>query len=110
VLEVTLSEMRKLRRGGVTARELARAKDNLKGSIVLSLESTVSRMQTQARQQFSFGRVEPAEELLARVEAVTLDAAGEEAGRLLDGKALSLSVVGNVRRLPLSAADLASAL
>lgn len=110
VLDVTLGEMRKLKRLGMSPRELARAKENLKGSILLGLESTVSRMSAQARQHFYFGRVEPVEELLARVEAVTLDDAGEEAGRLLDGKVLSLSVVGNVGRLPLSAADLAAAL
>ncbi|MGH9399255.1 MAG: M16 family metallopeptidase [Thermoanaerobaculia bacterium] len=110
VLDVTLSEMRKLRRGGVKGRELKQAKDNLKGGIVLSLESTVSRMSAQARQQYYFGRVEPAEELLARVEAVTAEEAAEEAGRLLGGGALSLSVVGNVARLPIGAADLAAAL
>ena len=110
VLDVTLGEMRKLKRHGMGRRELARAKENLKGNILLGLESTVSRMSAQARQQFYFGRVESAEELLARVEAVTLDAAGEEAGRLLDGKALSLSVVGNVAKLPFSAPDLASSL
>jgi predicted Zn-dependent peptidase len=110
VLEVTLGEMRKLKRFGMSPRELARAKKNLKGSILLGLESTVSRMSAQARQHFYFGRVEPVEELLAHVEAVTLDDAGEEAGRLLDGKVLSLSVVGNVAKLPLTAADLASAL
>jgi predicted Zn-dependent peptidase len=110
VLDVTLGEMRKLKRLGMSPRELVRAKKNLKGSILLGLESTVSRMSAQARQHFYFGRVEPVEELLARVEAVTLGDAGEEAGRLLDGKVLSLSVVGNVGRLPLSAADLAAAL
>jgi predicted Zn-dependent peptidase len=110
VLDVTLGEMRKLKRLGMSPRELARAKENLKGSILLGLESTVSRMSAQARQHFYFGRVEPVEELLARVEAVTLDEAGEEAGRLLAGKSLSLSVVGNVRELPFSAPDLASAL
>ena len=110
VLDVTLAEMRKLKRLGMSARELARAKENLKGSILLGLESTASRMSAQARQHFYFGRVEPVEELLARVEAVTLDEAGEEAGRLLDGKTLSLSVVGNVAKLPLAAADLAAAL
>lgn len=110
VLEVTLCEMRKLKREGVARRELARAKKNLKSNLLLALESTVSRMSSQARQQFYFGRVAPTEELISRVEAVTTGDAGEEAGRLFDGKVLSLSVVGNVGRLPLSAADLASAL
>jgi predicted Zn-dependent peptidase len=110
VLDVTLGEMRKLKRLGINRDELARAKENLKGSLLLGLESTVSRMGAQARQHFYFGRVEPVEELLARVAAVTLDEVGEEAVRLLGGKSLSLSVVGNVAKLPLAAADLASAL
>ena len=110
VLEVTLEEMRKLKRHGMSRHELARAKENLKGNILLGLESTVSRMSAQARQQFYFGRVEPVEELLGRLEAVTLDEAGQEGARLFDGKVLSLSVVGNVRKLPFSAPDLASAL
>jgi hypothetical protein len=44
VLEVTLQELRKLKRGGVRPRELRWAKENLKGSLILALESTVSRM------------------------------------------------------------------
>jgi len=110
VLEVTLRELKKLKRDGVRPRELAWAKQNLKGSMILSLESTVSRMSSQARQEFYMGRVAPAEELLSRVEAVTSDDVGEEAERLFDGRVLSLSVVGNVGKLPLTAPDLAAAL
>jgi predicted Zn-dependent peptidase len=50
------------------------------------------------------------EEWLAKVDAVTSDDVGEEAERLLDGRVLSLSVVGNVGKLPLTAPDLAAAL
>ena len=110
VLEVTLRELKKLKRGGVRPRELSWSKENLKGNLILALESTVSRMSMQARQQFYLGRTTPAEELIARVEAVEADDVGEEAERLFDGRTLSLSVVGNVGRLPISAPDLASAL
>jgi predicted Zn-dependent peptidase len=62
VLEVTLRELRKLKRDGVRPRELAWAKQNLKGNMILALESTVSRMSSQARQEFYLGRVAPMEE------------------------------------------------
>jgi predicted Zn-dependent peptidase len=110
VIDVTLRELRKLKRGGVPEGELARAKENLKGGLILSLESTVSRMSSAARQQFYLGRVERPEELIARVDAVTRDEVDAEADRLFDGRALSLAVVGNVERLPVSAKDLAGAL
>ena len=110
VLEVTLAELSKLKRGGVQPRELSWAKENLKGNMVLALESTVSRMSSAARQEFYFGRVLPPEELIARVDAVTADEIGEEAGRVLDGRLLSLSVVGDVAKLSVSSSDLSSAL
>jgi predicted Zn-dependent peptidase len=110
VLEVTLRELRKLKRGGVSESELARAKENLTGNLLLALESTVSRMSSAARQEFYFGRVVPVEEWISKIEAVSADEVGEEAQRLLDGRVLSMSVVGNVGKLPLSGPDLAVAL
>jgi len=110
VIEVTLRELKKFKRDGVKPRELAWAKENLKGNMVLALESTVSRMSSNARQQFYFDRIVASEELVARVEAVTADEVGEEAERLFDGRVLSLAVVGNVGKLPISAPDLAGAL
>ena len=110
LLEVTLRELKKLKRDGVSPRELAWAKENLKGNMILALESTVSRMSTAARQEFYLGHVEPPEELIAKVEAVRHREVDDEAARLLDGRVLSLSVVGNVPRLPVSRPDLAVAL
>ena len=110
VLDVTLRELKKLKREGVRSRELLWAKENLKGNMILALESTVSRMSLQARHEFYYGRIVPPEEMLARVESVTPDDVAEEAERLLDGKVLSLTIVGNVGKAPVSAPDLASAL
>jgi predicted Zn-dependent peptidase len=110
LLEVTLRELARLKRDGVRPRELAWAKENLKGNMILSLESTVSRASQQARHEFYFGRSIPAEELIAGVERVSADDVGEEARRLLDGHTLSLAVVGNVPKLPLKATDLVAAL
>ena len=109
VLEVTLRELKKLKRDGVRPNELLWAKQNLKGNMILALESTVSRMSAQARHEFYFGRVIPPEEWISRAEAVTEEEVGEEAERLFDGRVLSLTVVGNVGKLPISAPDLAAA-
>ena len=110
VVDVTLAELSKLKRGGVRPRELAWAKENLTGNLVLSLESTVSRMSAAARHELYFRRTEKIEELIAKVEAVTLEEIDAEARRVLDGRALSVSVVGNVGSYSVSAAELAGAL
>ncbi len=55
VVELVLQELRKVRAHGITADELARAKDHLKGSRMLSLESTSSRMTRIAKQELYFG-------------------------------------------------------
>jgi predicted Zn-dependent peptidase len=110
LLDVTLAELVKFKRKGVRPGELNRAKAILTSGMLLALESTVSRMSSQARQELIFGRVAPPEELLARIEAVSADDLDEEAARVLDGRVLSLAVVGNVGKLPLCASDLAAAL
>jgi len=110
VLDVTLRELSKLKRSGVRPRELAWAKENLTGNMVLALESTVSRMSSAARQEFYFGRVAGFEEQIAKVRAVTGDDVDEEARRVFGGASLSVSVVGNVGRLELSPSGLAGAL
>ncbi len=110
LLEVTLAELARLRRGGVRPRELRWAKENLKGGLLLALESTVARMSAAAREEFYFGRPSRPERWIERVEAVTAEEVHAEARNLLKGRALSLSVVGNVGRLPVTASDLAGAL
>jgi len=110
LLEVTLAELEGLRRGGVRPRELRWAKENLKGGLLLALESTVSRMSAAAREEIYFERTPRPEQWIERVEAVTVDEVHAEAQRLLSGRGLSLSVVGNVARLPFTADELAAAL
>jgi predicted Zn-dependent peptidase len=110
LLEVTLRELKRLKREGVRPRELAWAKENLKGNLMLALESTVSRMSMQARHEFYFGRSASSEEMISKVEAVTSDEIAQEADRLFDGRMISMAVVGNVAKLPMTAPDFATSL
>jgi predicted Zn-dependent peptidase len=93
VIDLTLQELRTLRADGVTADELRRAKDHLKGSLMLSLESTGSRMTRIAKQELYFGRAFTLDEILADIERVTLADLGRLAERLL-GEPLSLVALG----------------
>ena len=65
MIDLTLQELRTLRADGVTADELRRAKDHLKGSLMLSLESTGSRMTRIAKQELYFSRAFTLDEILA---------------------------------------------
>lgn len=72
-LEMIAAEIASIRRRGVTAEELVRAKNQLKGNFLLSLESVVARMSRLGKSQLYLGRVVPPEEVVAKIEAVTLE-------------------------------------
>ncbi|MFP5245955.1 MAG: M16 family metallopeptidase, partial [Thermoanaerobaculia bacterium] len=97
VLDITLAEMRKIKTEGATADELSAAKLHLKGSILLSLESTTSRMSGIARQEYYFGRQFSADEIIHHIDAVTLDDIRHVAGTIVDPESLSLTLLGNVK-------------
>ncbi|HEX8410335.1 MAG TPA: pitrilysin family protein [Thermoanaerobaculia bacterium] len=97
VLDSTLDEMRKFRNQGATAEELADAKLHLKGSILLSLESTTSRMSGIARQEYYFGRQYSPDEIIEHIDAVTLDDIQAVAHTIVDPDSLSLTLLGNVK-------------
>jgi predicted Zn-dependent peptidase len=73
VLDLTLAELASLRDEPVAADELQRAKDHLKGSLMLSLESTSSRMSQLARQELMFGRQFTLDELLNAIDRVSAE-------------------------------------
>jgi len=97
VLNLTLDEMRKIKQDGATAEELAAAKLHLKGSILLSLESTISRMSAVARQEYYFGRQFSPDEIIQAIDAVTLDDIQSVAQTIVDPGSLSLTLLGNLK-------------
>src|SRR5256712_3320301 len=97
VLNLTLDEMRKIKQNGATPEELAAAKLHLKGSILLSLESTISRMSAVARQEYYFGRQFSPDEIIQAIDAVTLDDIQSVAQTIVDPESLSLTLLGNLK-------------
>lgn len=94
VLDLILRDLRQAGREGITAEELAEAKEQVKGQIMLGLESTSGRMNRLGRGELSLGRVLSPDEITARIDAVTQDAVHELAHKLLLNEPVVLSVVG----------------
>lgn len=86
--------------------ELRRAKDHLKGSLMLSLESTSSRMSNLARQEIYFDRQYGLDETLAGIEAVTADDVGRVAHELFSNGSLGATVLGPASGISLTAEQL----
>jgi predicted Zn-dependent peptidase len=98
VLHLILKEVRDLKKDGVAAAELRRAKDHLKGNLMLSLESTSSRMSRLAKQELYFGAFFSIDEMLAAIDAVGDEEVQALIHRLLDEEQLSILALGPVDR------------
>jgi predicted Zn-dependent peptidase len=77
--------------------ELNRAKSQLKGNIVLGLESTISRMNSIARQEIYHGSYYSPEEIMKEIDSVTLNNIKDLVERLVKKELFSLTVFGPVR-------------
>jgi len=94
VIDLSIAELRELRAQAVPADELTRAKDHLKGSLMLNLESTSSRMAHLARQYIYFGRHYSLDEMLSSIDAVTAGDVQRIANDLFQDQGLAATVVG----------------
>ncbi len=93
-MEVVGEELARLQREPATADELARAKENLKGRVVLSLESTGARMNLLGSNVLAGIPVLSVDEVIAHIDAVTLDAVAAVAHELYAPERLSVAGIG----------------
>jgi predicted Zn-dependent peptidase len=93
VIDLTLDEFRRLREQIIPAQELKRAKESIKGSIMLSLESSSSRMTNLAQQLIYYGRVKSLEEILGAIECVSARDIRNLANRIFDSSCLTLTAL-----------------
>ncbi len=107
VVRLVSREFQNLKEKPVSEEELRRAKDHLKGSLMLSLESTSSRMSHLARQEMYFGRFFSLDEMLASIERVTHEDIQQIAQEFFAPKRIGVTVLGNVVGLNLTRDHLA---
>jgi predicted Zn-dependent peptidase len=99
VIDLVVEELRGVKQSPVPHAELQRAKDHLKGSLMLSLENTASRMSHLARQEIYFDRQFGLDETLQGIERVTAADVQRVAADLFRNGSLSATVLGNVNGL-----------
>jgi len=98
VLKSTLKVIRELKKTGVTDEELRRAKDHLKGSLMLSLESTSSRMNRLAKHEMHHGTFLSMDAMLAAIDGVRHEEVQTLVTELLDEDRLALTTLGPLDR------------
>lgn len=96
VIDITTDEMRNLS-NSITPAELQRAKSQLKGNLILALESTSSKMTSLAKQEIYYGRYFSPEEIIKAVEIVTLEEVKNLSQQLVGENFLALTIYGPVR-------------
>jgi predicted Zn-dependent peptidase len=107
VVQSVVSEFRKLKSEAVPEEELRRSKDQLKGSLMLSLESSTARMSNLARQEMYFDHFYGLDELIEKIESVTAEELTELANQFFRTESIAVTVLGNLNGLKLTREQLA---
>ena len=101
-IDLILTEFRKLKEETLPDEELTRAKDQLKGNILMGLESSNSRMANLARQEIYFRQFFTAEEITARIDAVEAAQVQAMAQRLFDPARIAVTLLGRLDGIKLN--------
>src|ERR1700730_9857542 len=96
VVDSIVKELRELKENPVPEEELRRAKDHLKGSFMLGLESTFSRMSNLARQEMYFKRFFTLDEMIQSIEEITAEQVQRIAQEFFDPDHITLAMLGNL--------------
>lgn len=96
VISIAVEEIKNLHRS-ITAKELARAKAQLKGNLLLALESTSSKMTNIAKQEMYYGKYLSPKKVMSLVEAVSLEQMRDLARHVAAERPVALTVYGPVK-------------
>jgi predicted Zn-dependent peptidase len=102
VVDLILIELRKLKENQLSEEELTRAKDQVKGNILMGLESSNSRMANLARQEMYFQQFFAVEEITARIDAVEANQVQDMAQRLFDSSRIAVTLLGRLDGIKLN--------
>jgi len=98
VVSTTFKIVKEFKEKGCDEKELVRAKEQLKGTISLALESTPNRMIRLAKSEIYHGRLISHEEVFEKIEAVTLKDVHDLAQKVLDYENFGISILGPVKK------------
>ena len=104
-LEIVAEQIEVVAAGDVTEDELARAKENLKGRIMLSMEMTSNRMSRLGKSLITDSELLDLDRILAEIDAVDASSVAELTGALLSRERLSVAAVGPSEKRVLKAVE-----
>ena len=96
VLELILEELKRLRHELLTEKEMAQVKELIKGNFLLSMESTDSRMIRLAKNELSFGRYIPEDDVVSAIDGVTAEDVRRRAFEMFMPEAISVAAMGRI--------------
>lgn len=96
VVDLTIKEFNKIKKNGITKEEMQRSKEHIKGSIVLGLESTSSRMGWLAKSEFYYNRIITIDEIFEQIDKVTHDDIINAANKYIKDEYLTLTAIGDL--------------
>lgn len=96
VLRLVMKEISKIKKDGVTRKEIKGVKSQMKGNLMLSLESTSNRMTRLARDEIYMGRYFSPKDIIESIKRITPSSVGRLAQDLFKSEYLSLLVLGPV--------------
>jgi len=102
VVQSVLQEFRNFKEVPLSDEELKRGKDQLKGSLMLSLESSTARMSNLARQEMYYDHFVGMDEIINRIQAVTAEDVQQSARELFRPEAIAVTVLGNLNGLKIT--------
>jgi predicted Zn-dependent peptidase len=96
VVDLTIAEFNRVKKHGITKPEMERSKEHLKGSLVLGLESTSSRMGYLARCLFYYGKIITIDEIFDKIDKVSHDDIINAANKYIRDEYLTLTAIGDI--------------
>jgi len=93
-IKAIINELKQIKEQGISAEELARAKDFIKGKTILQMEDSENMAQYFAKRHLLFGKIIDTNELLKKFMAVTKNDINKVAQQIIDSKRINLAMIG----------------
>lgn len=99
VIDLSIAELRQIKKRGVTAEELELAQDQMVASVLLGIESTAARAENLAHQEMTYGRQIPVREIIRQIRRVEAEEIRELAKEFFQTERIALAALGKLNGL-----------
>ncbi len=98
VLAMVVDEIKDLKKNGLSKDDLEKSKEQLKGSYILGLESTSSRMNSIGKSELMLGRIFSPDEILKKIDRINMENVVLMIDKVFDLNKVGFSAVGNLKK------------